>query len=486
VHARIGYGYLVRAKDMDWNPLRERKPLCKQASPLTRGDLIQKSIDQLGTAVKLATSQCRLCLWHWYKPNTAVRRLGFTREKETLAWAQSNLAYALTLRRNQGDLEKAKDSADEAVRELNQLGPDHLQDPRPLIIKDYIVALQTWPKTNGNDKQSDKGKQCASEILSDLHTIDPTTERDKALLAKYPRAATTLHNRLLMEDQLQKIYEMLNTNCEEASQQDTSKASDHQLLFSSLLTLNYIELWDLDAANAKFAELQGIANERKMAKVSANVSLQELYLAYLTGEKKKIDEVVGRLCDVPLTRDSARTYSLCARLQFSRLCSQQQEQLEKTAGAAKRQELLQKAILAAKGKEFLEKAVRAANALPDDSFLRANVAIIQLKLAKFDEAVTTLRRAVQLNPVEPRLRYLLKIALNGNDRFQEARDQAEYGYLLDPEVWLSGEYFKSIDASICPEAKTFVAPPIEGEQSNPIVHKHSGPEPQGHKHPGAK
>jgi predicted Zn-dependent protease len=96
----------------------------------------------------------------------------------------------------------------------------------------------------------------------------------------------------------------------------------------------------------------------------------------------------------------------------------------------------------------LDKAKHAVNVIPTDYSLRINLGVIQMRLGKFDEAGATLARAIQLNPDEPVTRSFYAFSLNEIGHPEEAREQSEFGRLLDPEGWLSVRSRTAL--SICP------------------------------------
>jgi tetratricopeptide (TPR) repeat protein len=163
--------------------------------------------------------------------------------------------------------------------------------------------------------------------------------------------------------------------------------------------------------------------------------LLTLRLAYLT-DAESVSDTNSNVCDLSLipTENYARAQSLCARLRALR-CSSDISNLEETAQ-------------------------NAADTLPDDSYLRENLSIVQLKLHKWQPALANLFEAIRLNPTDSRHRYLFSFALNANSRPEEAKEQLRYGYSLDPEGWNKiTRYFESRSLSPCPGVPVPQQPP---------------------------
>jgi len=265
--------------------------------------------------------------------------------------------------------------------------------------------------------------------LSEIDPVEPSKDNDP-----YDRAGATLHNTLLMEDQLIDIYKP----CENKR---GGRGLYHKVLLQSLLTLDYVQgkiekstdfsaLGSLDDYRNDTAELDRLYPG---ANFSDQAKLQRLFLdaiAQRNGKSGGTLAATDREEFCKRKQDDPRVQSLCARLNsFS--CEN--------------------------ADVYAEQALEAANGLPEDYFVRENLGIARFKAGMYKEALSSFRTAVRLRPNEPELRYMLAFALQENDRPQEARDQLRYGQLLDPRGWRPQLYQSFLQR--CPKVPGYV--PLE-------------------------
>jgi tetratricopeptide (TPR) repeat protein len=426
VQARVGYGYFIRAKQLQWTV-----NVCGNDS----NELADAVESQLDVSIKLLQSAVRA------DSSAAGKRYGLDRTNQTLAWAYSNLAYAVlsTTPENQkmGDAERDADFA------VSFSGSDPL---RALTAREYV-------RTRSSSSTFKTPEFCRTQ-LAVLRNIDPiVTDSLPPAVYKVP---LTLHGNLLIEEQLQKVYESLYARCRSDFTDRLCKGLEHKLLFRSLLALSYVQegtpypqgtLLELAMghegcfdASVEEMKKESLAKKQALAGYPAgpkSIAAEES----IKGLQKRIDVVVKQEYVIPehvslqiafLTnvlpvgktnlcrasylqgKDLARAGSLCAKLE---------------------------ALSCEDDPSLLKKAQEAADSLPEDAFLRANLGIVQLKLRSAKEALPTLRDAVRRDPRETSLRYLLSFALNGTNLPEEAREQLEYGQSLDPEEWRNVSHF---------------------------------------------
>jgi hypothetical protein len=92
-----------------------------------------------------------------------------------------------------------------------------------------------------------------------------------------------------------------------------------------------------------------------------------------------------------------------------------------------------------KKQDDLHDAKQAAARVPDDPYIRANLAVVRLKRAHSGAdqrvALEDFRAAIAINPRDPRLRYLFGQALTLSGKIEEGLHELHYGRLLDSEGW---------------------------------------------------
>ncbi len=77
----------------------------------------------------------------------------------------------------------------------------------------------------------------------------------------------------------------------------------------------------------------------------------------------------------------------------------------------------------------------ATSELPNDAELMANIALVQLRQGKFDEAVQIFRRPPKLDPLEsrPSFELALPILPDSMRRFTDAEQSVNRAIALDPK-----------------------------------------------------
>jgi tetratricopeptide (TPR) repeat protein len=427
VQGRIGYGYLVRSKELRW--------IVQVCGWDTSGEFAKAADAQLRLALENLKSAVAV------QESEAISRYGSEWESQNISWVYSNLAYVLvSMPKGEQDFKYATNAIALAVKSSET-------DPlRPSIVREYVLLRTTPSDAQGTDFCADR--------LKSMKKLDPAiTDTVSSPLYKVP---LTLHGSLIVEEQLLEIYNTLyHSHCQPMFTDRRCKAAEHKLLFRSLLALSYRQngaphperpLIGLQKNSSECFELAINAIKNDLAEESAKSGashalgskgqvdtgerMQDLSrrIKALEQQSRDVEDHLAlelaflKVKDVDVcqlvpgtSRNSARAESMCAKLQ----------------------------ALSCKGTpDQLSKATRSAEAVPDDAFLRANLGIVQLKLrdavAQKDpnDALLTLQDAVRLNPRDPELRYLLSFALNSSKRPQEAKEQLDYGRSLDPQGWL--------------------------------------------------
>jgi tetratricopeptide (TPR) repeat protein len=428
VQARVGYGYLVRYKQRTghWKP--------STAETCGTEDAIRDlAIHNLKDAISSAdpdlqgqsSPDSKLPLYPKSR-NASFARLGLKRWRDTLAWASSNLAYMLA---------SSRPSANGCPSELRPTldAPQCLaalatransRDVRAAITREFVRVKMS---SMGGDLDCDA-------LLKELSEIDPAElSKDND---RYDRAGATLHNTLLMEDQLIAIYQP----CENKS---GGKGLYHKVLLRSLLTLDYVqgrtEKPTDFSASGRLDDYQNDAAELDRKKLSDEsfsdqATLQLLFLDTIAENKEKdrrtpLVSAKDREEFCMRKQDEPRVRSLCARLN---------------------------SFSCGNGDVYASQALEAANGMPEDYFVRENLGIARFKAGRYREALSSFQNAVRLRPSDPELRYMLAFALQENDRPQEARDQLRYGQLLDPKGWRPQLYQSFLQR--CPKVPGYVPP----------------------------
>jgi tetratricopeptide (TPR) repeat protein len=365
VLARVGYGYLIRAKEREW-----AAQFCGRSGDSS--DFLGKSVERLKEAVQAGE-----------RPE-ALRRHGLVRRDEMLGWAYANLAYALTVYHTG----RNSPYGDPAIMAKKAVGSSHEEDLRALAANVYVRSRVAPP--------------CAT-IRQELDKIEDPVSAGPAL---------SLHNYLLIEEQLWATYDLAIKSCPNEFHTEPLRGSWHKFVFESLLALDYLQsgITNPDQVFAGLDNDSGRIDElRKNADISAAITLRRAILK----EDSKAAETKSGVCSVREATGSpasaiARAQSLCAKIE---------------------------SIQCTPGSDWFRMASRAVNSSRDDPYLRANLCTVLLKSNKPAEALTAIQDAVRLNPGEPRLRYLLGFALAGSGHAEEAHDQYEYGRALDPAGW---------------------------------------------------
>lgn len=426
--ARIGYSKLLDAKKLDW---------CKECqNPTQRNILLDQSISYLESAIQASGDD-------------AVRRYGTYRRDETLDWVKANLWYA-KVQKDEATQQKDPNYLGKTIADAQSI-IDHLSKEQPrdsrILITDYFVLV-----SSGKTDLCQQAKEL--ELLSD------------------PKGYT-LHNTLLIEDELFRIY----TRC-----QDNQRARKHRASFDSLLALSRLESGYIPAnrgmqtqpdektlsqSEQPLKDLLEIASEELAEKLKeksgeksteqlikeqeeplketwlANIGLVFLEFALSPGRDKDAPVVTAgqsNLCLVPESFGelAQRGRSLCAKV---------------------------KAMACRASDADLKLAETASVKVPDDPYLRSNLGIVHLKMGKLKEALQDFREAARLNPRDPQLRNLLAyVSLTSSDDVDEGTAERRYGRMLDPQVWPGIDRFFQ-DHSLAPCSLTGLQKPTTADST---------------------
>jgi tetratricopeptide (TPR) repeat protein len=440
VKARIGYGYLIRARELEWGTSscsrleQEQGSTAGKDQPRYTAKQISNSLEQVALRCQADSSlydsmDTNLCISIYYL-NDATQSdtnqsdaLGLQRTNETLSWAHSNLAYAL------GVQNKAKNMEDIATQAARAVSVSDI-DLRAEIAREY------------------------SDSLKELSCEDPQQAQQRVFDKKKERTAVedtsltfTLHNNILMEDQIRLTYENLSKSGKCASSDFIHKSFQHAFLLNSLQALDYLQTGSGDPSKRLEDFKKTIASHMDEKTPDGRLdynTLLALRLAFITAEASGTKRT-------QMADDQARANSMLPNLSTvaNVACSEQHFDLWYCSLVRSLRAKVLSLTCNVTQDQFGE-AKQAATAFPDDAYLRTNLGFVQLKLGYVDEALTSFQEAVRIYPDDPYIRYLLSIALGSANRPEEARDQLSYGRSLDVEGWINVTQFLEHSLSTCP------------------------------------
>jgi tetratricopeptide (TPR) repeat protein len=481
VQARIGYGYLVRAEQFRWSAKYKELAMAEHCG--RPDDQIPKALDEAMAHLRRALinadpdvreqdlSPCPSpeAALNPRTRNVTLSRLGLSRWRETIAWTSTNFAHALVLKQLNVEMQKqespleARDSLKQnslqAVKEAWQEDYEASRTARVAkITNDPVLLAELAVEANQRDVRAAvtlefveaenhgviAGSHCST--WERLKKLDSTTGSNNTnnVDDRYDRSIATLHNTVLMEDQFQALYEKLSQckGCGDEAKYYQQSAKQHQREFVYLLTLDNLQGRIQPPADL----LRTFKEAIQLTGAQPPEPTKELFLQSVSSIPTKEQADKNRnLCK----SEDPHAKSLCARLQLASECTNAVHQVREAA--------------------------KAANNVPDDYFIRRNLGLVQWKTGDIRGALVSFQESVLLNPNDPSLRYLLGAALNANNRPQEARNQLEYGRLLDPSGWKTGKYF-NIDLKICRQANPFIPEVVNagGAANEKPSRKHPG------------